>query len=112
LTARAYTAHEFVDGTPLAGSPRSHRFTTAAGRAAPGPSSNRRSSSTSNGMRSGISGRCSTSHDSQPRDEKKLIKITTEDDRNTTRPTPSRNAEIVRTAMTNRDTKTKQKKYA
>ena len=78
-------SHEFGDGAPLAGSSRSHRFITTAGRGAAGPSSNSRSSSTSTGIPSGISGRCSTSQDSQPCEEKKL-KITSGDDRNTTRP--------------------------
>lgn len=72
----------FGDGAPLAGSSRSHRFTATVTRSAPGPSSNRRSSSTSTGIRSGINGRRSTSQDSQPWDEKKL-KIMTGDHRNT-----------------------------
>ncbi len=84
LTARVYASHVFGDGAPLAGSSRSHRFTTTAGRDAPGASSNRRSLSTSTGIRSGISGRRSISQDSQPWDEKKL-KIMTGDHRNTTR---------------------------
>ena len=61
-----------------------------AGRGAPGPSSNSRSSSTSTGIRSGISGRFAMSQDSQPRDEKKL-RITNRNDRNTTRPAAAGN---------------------
>jgi hypothetical protein len=65
------------------------RLTATVGRGAPGPSSNRRSSSTRTGIRSGINGRRSISQDSQPRDAKKL-KIMTGDHRNTTRPTAKR----------------------
>jgi hypothetical protein len=43
---------------------------TAAGRGAARPSSNSRSSSINTGIPSGITGRCSTSQDRQPRDEK------------------------------------------
>jgi hypothetical protein len=75
----------FGAGAPLAGTSRSHRLTATAGRGVPGPSSNRRPSSTRTGIRSGISGRCPISQDSQPRDEKKL-KIMGRNHRDTTRP--------------------------
>jgi hypothetical protein len=58
-------------GTLAAGS-RSHWFTPVTGRAAPGPSSNRRSSSTSTGMPDRIRGRYSTSQSSQSAGEKKI----------------------------------------
>ncbi len=90
LTARAYASHVAGDGAPLAGSSRSHWFTAADGRGSPGPSSSRRSSSTSTGIRSGISGRFAVSQDSQPRDEKKLM-ITNRNDRNTTQPAAAGN---------------------
>src|ERR1039457_7206151 len=90
LTACAYTFHVAGDGAPLAGSSRSHWFTSANGRGAPGPSSNRRSSSTRTGIRSGMSGRFTMSQDSQPRDEKKLM-IMSRNDRNTTLPAAAGN---------------------
>jgi len=83
LTARAYASHVPGACAPLAGSSRSHWLTATDGRGAPGPSSNSRSSSTSTGIRSGISGRCPTSQDSQPCDEKKF-RITNRNHRNTT----------------------------
>jgi hypothetical protein len=52
--------------------PAFHLFSTVAGRGAAGPSSNYKSSSTSTGIPSGITGLYSRSQDCQPCDEKKL----------------------------------------
>jgi hypothetical protein len=106
FTTRPYVSHELVAGAPLAGNSRSHRFTATVGRGATGPSSNRRSSSTSAGMPSGINGRCSTSHDCQPRAEKKLRSRapTVETPHTSTQPP---NPQVTHPATANRNTGTK-----
>src|SRR5208282_1054238 len=107
-TVRAYDSHVPGECAPLAGSSRSHWFTATAGRGSPGPSSSIRSSSIRTGIRSGISGRCSASQDSQPCDEKKF-RITSRNHRNTTRPAAAGNhssngaSELIATRQLSRE---------